>query len=132
MISERLIETEKLHPTDTGFSTGIRLPWYRALPLSCVERIAVTVDGAQVPDDAITISVSGVGPLHASELASLIDTYWYVLDSAILTVDWPAATAPGSHNIEVTTGLYIPYLPVDGSPLINLDTCSAQLEVATA
>ena len=127
---ERLIEAETLRPTPTGFRTGLRLTWYRALPLSCIERITVTVDGTAVPDEAITLELGSTGPLSLSALAALTDTWWYVLDSALLTVDSAAAAAPGDHELTVVLGLYIPYLPVAGSPLVNLDSGSAQLKVA--
>jgi hypothetical protein len=130
LISERLIEQETLQPTDKGFKTGLRLPWYRALPLSCIERINVTVDGTDVPSESIRFSVGEFGPLTTSEFAPLIDKYWYVLDSAELVVDYEPATEPGSHEVSVEMGLFIPYLPVNGSPLLNLDRCSAELKVA--
>ncbi|MFJ9243850.1 DUF6379 domain-containing protein [Streptomyces sp. NPDC101776] len=127
---ERLIEAETLRPTEQGFCTNLRLTWYRALPLSCVERITVTVDGTPVPDEAITLELDSTGPLSLSVLPSLTDTWWYVLDSALLTVDTATAVEPGDHEVTVVLGLYIPYLPVGGSPLVNLDTGSAQLKVA--
>lgn len=131
MFPERLIQAETLRPTANGFSTRLRLTWYRALPLSCVERIAVSVDGAPVPQDAVSLRLDSVGPLPVSALAPLTDTWWYVLDSAQLTVDCAAAAEPGVHEVTVVMGLYVPYLPVGGSPLVNLDTCSAQLKVAS-
>lgn len=130
VFSERLIEGESLRPTAKGFCTGLRLTWYRALPLSCIERITVTVDGVRVPENTITLELGSTGPLPLSALAPLTDTWWYVLDSALLTVESAAATAPGAHEVTIVLGLYIPYLPVAGSPLVNLDTDSAQLEVA--
>ncbi|GHF34726.1 hypothetical protein FHX82_005451 [Amycolatopsis bartoniae] len=130
MFPERLIEAGTVRPTAKGFCAGLRLTWYRALPLSCIERITVTVDGTEVPDDAISLSVAATGPLSVPDMASLTDTWWYVLDSALLTVDSAVAAAPGEHEVTVVLGLYIPYLPVDGSPLVNLDTCSARLKVA--
>jgi hypothetical protein len=129
---ERLIEVESLHPTAVGFATGMRLPWYRALPLSCIERIDVSVDGVAVPPEAVRLRVGRTGPLEVSKLAALTDSWWYVLDSADLTVESPAAVAPGSHEVTVSMGLYIPYLPVDGAPLVSLDTCTTQLEVKAA
>lgn len=131
MFPERLIEANTLRPTSDGFETDLRLPWYRALPLSCVERMDVSVDGRPVPPDNVTISLGPDGPFLLEELADLTDTFWYVLDSARLHVTSPAATEPGSHEIDLGFGLYIPYLPVNGAPLRNLDSCNAILEVPT-
>ncbi|WP_173074931.1 C-glycoside deglycosidase beta subunit domain-containing protein [Phytohabitans rumicis] len=113
-----------------GFTAALRLTWYRALPLSCIERITVTIDGQQVEQDAVRFSLGPVGPLPVAALAPLTDTWWYVLDSALLSVESAAAGEPGVHEISVVMGLHIPYLPVGGKPLVNLDTCAKQLEVA--
>lgn len=130
MFPERLIEADTLRETDEGFTTNVRLPWYRALPLSCVERMDVSVDGQPVPVDDVTLTFGDVGPLKLRELAALTDTYWYVLDSAKLSVKSDSARRPGSHEINLAFGLYIPYLPVNGEPLKNLDSDSAILKVA--
>lgn len=130
MFPERLIEAETLRSTPDGFRTSLRLPWYRALPLSCVERVEVSVDGVSVPSESITLTLGDAGPFSVPDLAPLTDTWWYVLDSAVLSVIAPAAAEPGTHTIEVSMGLYIPYLPVAGKPLVNLDSCSAELKVA--
>lgn len=129
MFPERLIEKETLRPTANGFSCGLRLPWYRALPLSCIENVEVSVDGERVERDDIGLQLDDIGPLRLSELAALTDTWWYVLDSARLTVDSAAATEAGDHEIAVEMGLYIPYLPVAGTPLVTRDRSTAHLEV---
>ncbi|GAA4718747.1 hypothetical protein Prum_014690 [Phytohabitans rumicis] len=130
MFPERLLEAESLRPVPGGFTAALRLTWYRALPLSCIERITVTIDGQQVEQDAVRFSLGPVGPLPVAALAPLTDTWWYVLDSALLSVESAAAGEPGVHEISVVMGLHIPYLPVGGKPLVNLDTCAKQLEVA--
>ena len=38
-------------------SVGCRLNWYRALPVSCVEHLALTVDGTRLIPDAITVEL---------------------------------------------------------------------------
>lgn len=65
LFPERLIETETLRPTAEGFTTAVRLPWYRALPLSCVERMDVSVDGRSVPQAEVTLTVGGQRTVHA-------------------------------------------------------------------
>lgn len=130
MFAERLIEAETLRSTPTGFTTDIRLPWYRSLPLSCVGRITVSVDGTTIPPENIRFSIYDVIPSTVSELAQHTTTYWYVLDSGHLSVESAEAITPGTHLVTVETSIFIPYLPVGGDALVNLDTCSAELEVA--
>ncbi|MGN6220929.1 MAG: C-glycoside deglycosidase beta subunit domain-containing protein [Microbacterium sp.] len=130
LFPERLIEADTLRPSSDGFITDLRLPWYRALPLSCIERMEVRVDGQPVPEEDVTLTLAGKGPYTLPELAAHTEDYWYVLDSAQLSVKSNAATQPGEHAIDLAFGLYIPYLPVNGAPLKNLDSNSAILKVA--
>lgn len=46
---------------------ALRLPWYRSLPLSCVDGIEIAIDGAAVPEHDVTISV---GDAEHSRLTS--------------------------------------------------------------
>lgn len=40
-------------------SVGCRLNWYRALPVSCVEHLALTVDGTRLIPDVIAVALRG-------------------------------------------------------------------------
>ena len=40
-------------------SVGCRLNWYRALPVSCVQHLALTVDGTRLIPDAIVVELGG-------------------------------------------------------------------------
>ncbi|WP_336853539.1 C-glycoside deglycosidase beta subunit domain-containing protein [Sinomonas albida] len=98
---------------------SIRMPWYRALPLSSVADVQWTVDGAEVPRDSITWTVDGV-TRRLDELPPLHDEWWYVLDSAILEGDRPSSAdqtptaGEGSeHDIGIVLALFIPYITTD-------------------
>jgi len=89
----------------------IRLPWYRALPLSVVEIGCLRLDGVEVPIGDIRITVNG-RTVAASALGELTDEVWYVLDDALLEATLPAApSGPAPHTVELTLKLFPPYIP---------------------
>jgi hypothetical protein len=93
----------------SGLTVGIRLPWYRSLPLSVVEVAQLTIDGRKIAPEAIGIEINGA--THPSTgLADLTGDVWYVLDDAVLHVDG-LPSAAGEHTVELTLNLYPPYIP---------------------
>lgn len=106
--NERLIESAEL--TSRGVELGVRLPWYRTLPLSTVEIAALRLDGKDIPADAINLALNGRSfPL--AQLCELPDEWWYVLDTARLQVDAPGISEDSQHDVELTLVLYPPYIP---------------------
>jgi hypothetical protein len=91
--------------TADGAEFRVRSPWYRSLPLSCID-VELTIDGARVPDDRIRVSVNDRDHTLA-ELHALDDEFWFVLDPARVRV---SGVDPGTHEVTVRLGLRIPYL----------------------
>jgi hypothetical protein len=83
----------------------IRSPWYRSLPLSCVD-VELTVDGERVADDRIRVHVND-REHTLDELHERYDDFWFVLDPARVRV---GGVEPGEHRVDVRLGLRIPYL----------------------
>ena len=48
MLTEQVIGDGSLRAREDGFSFDLRMPWYRALPLSSLEGLEVRIDGEQV------------------------------------------------------------------------------------
>jgi hypothetical protein len=88
----------------------IRLPWYRALPLSVFEVGSLRIDGAEIAPSDIQLIVNGKAH-PATALGELVDEVWYVLDDAILEARLPTAPVPASHKVELTLKLFPPYIP---------------------
>ncbi len=87
----------------------LRLPWYRSLPLSAVEHLAITIDDQTFADDQLSLVVGGVE--HAFEaLRQAHDTYWFVQDTAWARV--AATPAQGDVHLHVESAVRIPYLMV--------------------
>lgn len=93
----------------TGYLIRVRLMSYRSLPLSCIEDIQLTVDGAPVARDRITFLLNGYG--HAlDELGTLSRLFWFILDAADLFVASDVPLAPGEHTVEGTLVTVEPYV----------------------
>ena len=57
------------------------MPWYRALPLSSLEGLEVSLDGDAVPSEALRLSLDGK-TYSLADLPPLYDEWWYVADAA--------------------------------------------------
>ena len=88
---------------------GVRLPWYRSLPLSVVEISELSVDGQAVAPGDIRFVLNG-REFALEELASLTAESWFVLDSARLRVR-RGLDPTARHAISLTLNLYPPYIP---------------------
>jgi hypothetical protein len=126
MFPERVIADDSLRTEPGAVSVELRLPWYRALPLSSVNAVDVTLDGSPVDPAVLELSVDQV-PYLLAELPARHDKWWYVTDGARLRIPGVGA---GSHTLTVSISLLIPYLPVEGAPLEIVERCTKTLEVA--
>lgn len=90
----------------------IRLPWYRSLPLSCVEGLEIAIDGEAVPPGDLSIGVGG-REYSLADAAGQHEVLWFVLDAAQALIATHGPIAPGDHNVAVAVSLRIPYSDPD-------------------
>jgi len=88
---------------------GVRLPWYRSLPLSVIEVADLTVDGHPIPHSDMKFEINGKS-FSLDALRELTDEVWYVLDSAFIVARVPLQ-AGRDHDIALQLNLYPPYIP---------------------
>jgi hypothetical protein len=100
----------------SGFTLGVRLPYYRGQPLSVVEDIAVKVDGEAVPREQVRFSVRGK-PWTLDQLEENTTERWEFGEVAEVSVLRPQGLASGEHEVAVGVQLRISYLP--WSPVTN-------------
>jgi hypothetical protein len=93
-----------------GFSVDVRLPYYRALGLSMVEQIALTIDGEPVARERMTLSVAA-GRFAVAELGSVHDARWGFGEVARLDVEGALPKSAAAHEVQVEQHLRISYLP---------------------
>jgi hypothetical protein len=111
MFDEKMINGDLIYPDDSTYSRvrcNIRLPWYRGLPLSCIERIDVAIDGAPASRDDLSLTLHGINH-KLDELGSLNEVFWFVRHTAALHVRTPKPLEPGAHDMKVVMHLNIPY-----------------------
>lgn len=113
MLAAEIIEDGTLRMREGTVHLDVRMPWYRALPLSSIAEASLVIDGSPVNPETVTWTINGV-TRPASELAELWQEFWYVLDSATISGALPAGIDPSDlkpHEVAVALSLYIPYLP---------------------
>ena len=110
MFDKYMILDGSLRPVDGGFAFDIRIPYYRGIALSMIEAFEVTIDGQEVPRDAVHFELRGSEYTH-DEIEQDAETRWEFGEIATLRIDWPAGLSAGDHTIEQATQMRISYLP---------------------
>ena len=117
MIPDRIIEDGTLLTDDDGrTSVEVRIPWYRALPASCIADVGLTIDGVAAPKETLRWTMNG-RDFRLDELPERTDEWWFPTDSAVVSGDLPLA-ADREHDVEVELRLYIPYIVTDHGVLL--------------
>ena len=111
-------------------SVGCRLNWYRALPVSCVEHLALTVDGTRLIPDAIAVELGG-RRIPAPALVEHDDCWWATGQVASLHCALEPGSVKDRYQVRLEVGTRIPYMaPMpDGSWRLVLDECTAWVSV---
>ena len=109
MIPDRIIEQGTLTKAGAQTAVEIRLPWYRALPGSCISDVALTLDGQTVPADSLTWTMNGT-TFTIPELADEVDQWWFPADSVVLTGNLELPDEDIEHRVEVDLKIFIPYI----------------------
>jgi Domain of unknown function (DUF6379) len=122
MLSDQVIADGSLRGDDQGFRFGLRMPWYRALPLSSLEGLDVRIDGDGVPSEELRLTLAGTSYALA-DLPPLHDEWWYVADPIEVRAPRPAGLPAGEHELDVTIALRIPYIVESGHPLVMRERC---------
>lgn len=119
MIPDRIIEQGTL-VTDGGRArVDVRIPWYRALPGSCIAGAALTIDGVQAPAESLRWEMNGTEFTFA-DLVTNTDEWWFPQDSAVLSGDI-ALEAGGEHEVRVDLTLYIPYIIIGADETLHIE-----------
>jgi len=103
-MSEGMVRPDALSVSGGRLALDLHLPWYRSLPISCLESVEVVVDDA--PAAVTEVRVPGFAGSVADAAASDVD--WDLRDALRVSLDREGR--PGAHALEVTLAVRIPYL----------------------
>jgi hypothetical protein len=126
----KLIEDDSLVATPEGFEVKARLLWYRSLPLSCVEKVSLSLNGEEIEPQAISLGLADrLYPV--TELEDQGDVTWFVQDSARLVVNKPGMVVKGQpYTIEAEIVLRAPYIMVGPQAFLTMPNRLSVTQVA--
>ena len=103
---------------DGGLAIGLRLNWFRPLPLSCVEALTVSLPGEPLPPGVLTLD----GTRYAvAALGDHEDVWWSFLSDAELFV--PCTRPVDGAGVRVTMSTRIPlFVDHTGAAVTVTDT----------
>ena len=124
-MTEGVIRPDALSVRDGQLVLAVHLPWYRSLPISCLESVAIAVDGAPVAVRSVGVS----GFAGSVEDAARSEEWWDLRDPLDVLLDAPAR--PGDVlPLEVGIAVRIPYIEqAPGVPLVQRATVRMEATV---
>ena len=120
MIADRIIEEGTLTVDGTRASVEVRMPWYRALPGSCIAGATLTIDGVEAPAESLRWSMNG-REFTFAELVDETGEWWFPTDSAVLSGEVPVAADAAEHEVQVELTLYIPYIIIGDGQTLHIE-----------
>lgn len=130
MIPDRIIEQGTLVVEDRRTAVEVRLPWYRALPASCIAGAKLTVDGVEAPTESLRWRMNGTD-FTFDELRTNTDEWWFPIDSAVLSGEL-AVAADIEHEVRVDLTLYIPYIVIADDEVLHIEEHDTKTMTARA
>lgn len=132
MIPDRIIEQGTLTTSGTRAAVDVRIPWYRALPASCIAGASLSVDGVPAPVETLRWELNGRERTFA-EMADDTESWWFPLDSAVLSGEVPVAADGAEHEVAVELTLYIPYIVIGENEVLHIEEHDTKtMKAATA
>jgi len=100
-----MVRPDALSVRDGRLAVAVHLPWYRSLPVSCVETVRVSVDGVPAPVRSVSVG-DFAGRV---EDAAGSDGTWDLRDPLDVVLD-VAGRRGVTHAVEVALAVRIPYM----------------------
>lgn len=130
MIPDRIIEQGTLSTSGARAAVEVRIPWYRALPASCIAGARLTVDGVAAPADSLRWEMNGQS-FAFDDMVANTDDWWFPLDSAVLSGELDV-DADAEHEVSVDLTLYIPYIVIGENEVLHIEEHDTKTMTAVA
>ena len=106
-----VLRPDAVRATPDGVQVDVHLPWYRSLPLSCLEDISLRLGDDDVDRADLRIRHDG-RDLTLDDLAELVDEQWFVQDALQVLVANRSGVAGETLDVELTLATRIPYIVI--------------------
>jgi hypothetical protein len=120
MIPDRIIEPDTLTTDGNRATVEVRIPWYRALPGSCIAGAELRIDGIAAMKESLRWTMNG-RTFRLDELVDETEEWWFPTDSAVLSGELPEAAGDGEHKVDVDLQLYIPYIVISDTEVLRIE-----------
>src|SRR4029453_19384228 len=120
MIPDRIIEPNTLTSDGTRATVEVRIPWYRALPGSCIAGAALRIDGVPAAEESLRWTMNG-RTFRFEELVDETGEWWFPTDSAVLSGDLHVEPGDVEHDVDVDVTLYIPYIVIGENEVLHIE-----------
>jgi hypothetical protein len=119
VIPDRIIEQGTLTTSGGRAAVEVRIPWYRALPASCISGATLTIDGVAAPADSLRWTMNGRERTF-DDMRDDTEEWWFPVDSAVLSGDIAVSDAE-EHDVRVDLTLYIPYIIIGADETLHIE-----------
>jgi hypothetical protein len=120
MIPDRIIEPDTLTTDGHRAAVEVRIPWYRALPGSCIAGAVLRIDGVPAAEESLRWTMTG-RTFTFDELVDETGEWWFPTDSAVLSGDVPVEADDAQHEVDVDLQLYIPYIIIGDGETLHIE-----------
>lgn len=120
MIPDRIIEPNTLTTDGRRAEVEVRIPWYRALPGSCIAGAVLRIDGVPAAEASLRWTMNG-RTFRFDELVDETDEWWFPTDSVVLSGDLPIEAGDAEHEVDVDLKLYIPYIVIGENEVLHIE-----------
>jgi Domain of unknown function (DUF6379) len=120
VIPDRIIEPNTLTTDGRRAEVEVRIPWYRALPGSCIAGAVLRIDGVPAAEESLRWTMNG-RTFRFDELVDETGEWWFPTDSAVLSGDVPVEPGDAEHEVDVDLKLYIPYIVIGENEVLHIE-----------
>jgi len=126
LIKEHSVKLVSQGGADQSLSFECRIPFYRALPLSCLETVDLAVNDRPVERERISVMLRG-STYQLNNVAELMDIWWGFTEAATFIArtdaDLNGQNTGNSVKIDLSIRVRLPYLiPTNGVDRPNYDS----------
>lgn len=107
-----------------GFEMQTHITYYRGIPLSMVNDIAVTYDSTEVPRANIRCSVDGEDWFTLDEMETVTSYKWEYGEPLYIRVLQDGGLSKGTHKIELKVSTRTAYIPI---PIVGVKARNVEI-----